>query len=461
MIEAPAQITLDQWDKIYEQLRSVGIEEPWYGGALGRHVDDGNKGIQRLRFDNSVASLNLWNFLLTEEERLHRARTSGKMLVGTMKDLGTLPVMIYAHPDLVAFYPDGAWWIPCLMQDNTGLLEIADRLGVGESFCPVRAMLGAFVSGDHFPIPDMLICSAGATCDDFSAIAQRVEGLGHPVLWWETPHRRHPEPGEISVDLPGGVCVSQGQLDYVKDELTRIVKAISDETGVQITDAMLSSGIVVVNQIRLILAEIREMVFTAPIAPLPALELLVAEMMALHYCSDRDEVMVVLTGLFETVKDRVYSGTGFLGVDAVRVFWINPVADLCVMNMLEECGGRICGTEYLFTHALDQIPTDIPPLQALAQMVMADPMVGSAQDRARRICKDLQKYGSEAVIISKIPGASHCALEGAVIKEEIRSLGNIPILEIEVPALCDSFQASLRTRLGALIETVRGNRVRI
>ena len=124
--------------------------------------------------------------------------------------------------------------------------------------------------------------------------------------------------------------------------------------------------------------------------PLPSLELLVAEMMAIHYCSDRDEVMFVLMGLLETVKYRVHRDIGYFGPDAVRVFWINPVADLRVMNMLEECGGRICGTEYLFTHALDQIPTDIPPLDALARMVLADPMVGLAQDRARRICKDIK-----------------------------------------------------------------------
>ena len=82
-----------------------------------------------------------------------------------------------------------------LDQAKTQSQQIADSLGVDESFCPVRAMLGAFVTGAHFPIPDLLTCSVGATCDDFSAIAQRPNGLGHPILWWEIPHRRAPEPG--------------------------------------------------------------------------------------------------------------------------------------------------------------------------------------------------------------------------------------------------------------------------
>ena len=139
----------------------------------------------------------------------------GKKLVGTMKDLGTVPVMAYSLPNLVAFYPDGAWWLPCMMEHSAGLLEIADSLGIDDSFCPVRAMLGAFVTGEHFPLPGLLTCSVGATCDDFSAIAQRLESLGYPILWWEIPHRRQPEPGEAAVELPGGFRAPAEQVDFV------------------------------------------------------------------------------------------------------------------------------------------------------------------------------------------------------------------------------------------------------
>jgi len=181
MNNGPRQITLEEWDERYEQLQRSGLCEASYGGALSRHVQDGDYRLLRLRYDNSPAALQLWNFLLTEEERLHQARAEGKKIVGTMKDLGTVPVMAYSLDNVVAFYPDGAWWIPCVMELSAGLLEIADSLGIDESFCPVRAMLGAFVTEAHFPIPDKLICSVGAICDDFSAIAQRLNGLGHPI----------------------------------------------------------------------------------------------------------------------------------------------------------------------------------------------------------------------------------------------------------------------------------------
>ena len=190
------RITLDEWDARYAELCGQGMVEPSYGGPLRRHVDDGgNTRLPRLRYDDSAAALRLWNFLLTEEDRLREARSQEKLLVGAMKDLGTVPVMAYSAANVVAFYPDGAWWIPCVMEMNAGLMSIASSLGLDETFCPVRAMVGAFVTQAHFPIPDILTCSVGATCDDFSAIAQRLEGLGHPILWWEIPRQAQARPG--------------------------------------------------------------------------------------------------------------------------------------------------------------------------------------------------------------------------------------------------------------------------
>ncbi len=129
------------------------------------------------------------------------------------------------------------------MELSDGLLKIADSLGIDESFCPVRAMLGAFVSGVHFPIPDMLICSVGATCDDFSAIAQRLNGLGHPIFWWEIPHRRYPEPDEVTIELPGGFSAPKCQVEFVTSELQRIKTALSEIAGEELYDEKLLAGI--------------------------------------------------------------------------------------------------------------------------------------------------------------------------------------------------------------------------
>jgi hypothetical protein len=455
----PQQITLEQWDGRYGQLKQQGLSEPWYGGPLSRHVyKENDYRLSNLRYDNSPAALRLWNFLLTEEQRLHEAKSRGKKIVGAMKDLGTVPVMAYAFDNLVAFYPDGAWWIPCITELNTGLLAIADSLGIDESFCPVRAMLGAFVSGEHFPIPDRLICSVGATCDDFSAIAQRLNSLGFPILWWEIPHRRQPEPDEPSVTLPGGFSAPKTQVEFVKSQIRRIKLVLEELACQKLDDNKLFLAIQKANIVRKCLAELRDIVFTAPLCPIPSLEMLIAEMLAIHFCSDQDEAIIVLKELLTEVKKRIQNGNGFGDTQAAKIFWVNPVADLWVMNLLEQCGGRICGTEYLFSHAIDMIPEDLPPDDAIAQMALADPMVGSATERAMRICNDIRRFGSEAVLISRIPGASHCALEGHIISEIVHKQLDIPVLEIEVPPIADSVCASLTNRIESLIEIITQRR---
>jgi hypothetical protein len=112
----------------------------------------------------------------------------------------------------------------------------------------------------------------------------------------------------------------------------------------------------------------------------------------------------------------------------------------------------------MFTHALDLIPENLPPLEALARTALADPMVGPASDRATRIARECRAGRAEAVVVSRIPGASHCAREGEVILEMVRRQLGIPGIELEIPPVCDAMRPSLSSRLQALIETARARR---
>jgi len=51
-------------------------------------------------------------------------------------------------------------------------------------------------------------------------------------------------------------------------------------------------------------------------------------------------------------------------------------------------------------------------------------------------------------------------MEGAVIGDVVRTRSGIPVVEIEAPPVTDSLQPTLRTRLEALIETVRERKKR-
>jgi benzoyl-CoA reductase/2-hydroxyglutaryl-CoA dehydratase subunit BcrC/BadD/HgdB len=460
MSDSPKRLTMEQLDRLCRRRQAAGVPMPAYAGPLERHVADGDRRLLKLLYDDSAAALRLWNFLLTEEDRLHAARAAGRKIVGTMKDLGTVPVMAYALPNLVAFYPDGAWWTPCVMELSEGLFGIAQSLGLGDAMCPVRAMAGAFVNRAHFPLPDLLTCSVGATCDDFSAIAQRLESLGYPILWWEMPSRRQPDPGEPAVTLPGGFRAPESQVALVRSELERVRAALSELAGSPLANEELAAGIREANRVRAILGDLRRLAYTADPCPMPALEMLIAEMLAIHFCSDRAESVAVLTELLDEVRRRADEHVGVLPAGAARLFWVNPVADLRVMNLLEDCGARLCGTEYLFCHALDAIPQDVPPMEALARMALADPMVGPSADRAARVVRDARALGAEGVVVSRIPGASHCALEGTVIGGIVRDELGLPVVELEVPPVADPLWPTLKTRLEALVETVLERRKR-
>ncbi len=452
----PRKISLTEWDARHAELTAAGLREPAYGGPLGRHVSHGHDfRLEQLRFDNSPAALRLWNFLLTENERLHQARAHGDKIVGTMKDLGTVPVMAYALPGVRAFYPDGAWWTPCLMECSDKLLQQAEALGFDASYCPVRAMLPAFLNGEHFPRPDLLICSTGAICDDFSAIAQRLEHLGHPILWWEIPRRRAPGINEPSCQLPGGLAAPQSQVDAVREELRRVGQSLADLAGVPLDDTRLAQGIRAANEARRLLDTLRRTVYLAPGTPLPALEMLVAEMLAIHFCSDYHESLAVFADLLAEAQSRTAQNQTLLEPDATRIYWVNPVADLRAMNLLEDLGGRICGSDFMFTHALDLIPEDLPPWEALARTALADPMIGPATDRAARIIRECREARAEGVVVARIPGASHCAREGEIIRECVRQQLGLPVIELEIPPVSDAMLPALGSRLQALIETAR------
>lgn len=112
----------------------------------------------------------------------------------------------------------------------------------------------------------------------------------------------------------------------------------------------------------------------------------------------------------------------------------------------------------MFTHALDGIPDDLPPLDALARTALADPMVGSTLERANRIVAECRAFRAEAVVVARIPGASHRAREGAIIRERVWQELGLPTIELEIPPVCDALVPRLTSGLQALVETVRAAR---
>ena len=452
------KISFKKWNRRHARLKSEGLKDAWYSGSLSCRYKQGDLGLDRLAFDDSPAALRLWNFVLSENERLEAHRKQKKKIIGALKDMGTVPVIVYCFSDMVAFYPDGTWWTPCFMKNSDGLLRAAEKAGFGESYCPVRAMLGAFITRDQFPIPDALVCSTGAVCDDLSAIAQYLSANGHDIYWWDVPYRRELREGESFVSGLSGEKIPEEMVAYVRKGLSGVVAYLETKSDDSLTAQMLQGGISRANRIRGRIREILSAIWCADVCVMPALETMMIEVLAIHYCSDMDETEVVLDDIADTVKHRVKQGVNVLKGNPVRIFWVNPVADLSVLNLIEDCGGRVCGSDYMFRHAVEFIDETLDPLTALAIAALSDPMVGSVRSRAELICDVIMSRAIEALVIARIPGASHCAAESEAISRIVKERYGIPVVTVEVSPMTDSIRETLVTRFRALVETAEGRR---
>lgn len=441
------------FDACHDLWQREGKIPPNVNWKLSQFYETGDRRLGMLRYHISPASLFLWNMLMSEETRLHDARKNGRIIVGAMKDLGTIPVLMSAFENTTTFYPDGAWWLPCFKQRETNLLDRAAELGVGEGICPVRTMLAAFEDGYNWPIPDLLFSSVGAICDDFSAVVQRLHELGHTVHFWEIPHGRLAEAGENVYVNAQGKRIPWRYIELVAEEFQTIVQITETATHEKMNDAKLATAIREANHIRSLIHTLRMRVYASETPLFPALEMMVMEMFALHFCSDR----IMCRAMLEQMVSELLDETQVLPVANSKrapIFWVNPTADLYAMTLLEDCGARLAGTEFMFMHALDLIPEDLPPLQALAVAALSDLMTQTMDARAERILQDVQRFGARGIVVSRIPGASHCAFESKRIRDYIQQRTSIPLVDLEIESVCGGTSETLRTRLEALVESI-------
>ncbi len=421
----------------------------------------GDALLRRLKFDSSLSALRLWAFIFSEKDRLFLAKEKGWKIFAAMKDLGPVPVLSYAVPESLTFYADELWWAPCFAEEPH-LLDEASKLGAGEDLCYVRAALGAMVTLDYFPKPDLCIAGAGACCDDFSAVMQLIESLGYPTHWWEMAARFEPSThltSEKYLHTPYGKSLYQeSALTFVTGQLKGVMRRLEEISGKKITESMLEKSRERFNNIRQRIAMLRDIVYSAKNPPLPGLEMMLAEFIAIHACSEPDESIYVLDDLIQTVKQRLEQCVSPLSPDPVRIFWATPPTDAALVTLLEDLGGCIAGTEYMISHSFYPLATDKAVIASVAENCMDDPMIGSASFRARRIIEGARKYSAEGIIISGISGASHCPFdEGAIISEVSKEL-NIPVLSFDVPYSPGRLSEQIVGRMEGFMELLRQRR---
>lgn len=457
----PKKIGLKEWSQQFRTLDDALIKRYTYyhNNEWGTYLSPpatfmvyGTRELRRLKFDNSLAALRLWGFTLNESERLFRARQSGKHVIATMGDLGTVPVIVMAFPDCIPFYPDCTWWTP-FFNESTVLLDMASELGTPEASCFVRSTLAAFRKMAYFPKPELLFASTGASCDDYSCIMQMVEDLGFDLTWLEIPYRRSHKDYHVNDDYKTtnqGYEYPERFEAYLVKEYKRVWEKMESLTGTGNLE-LLKQSIRKTNKLRRLVNNIRGLTHKADIAPFPGLEMMVIEFGNLYGYADVDEWLDILEMVYETINRRVEKRVGVLDISAIPVAWVTPTADPLLLNIVEDLGGRVVATEYVINQALAEIEEDIDPFHALARSFFNASLIGSTEERLRRIIKDVETGNIAGVIITNMLGCSHCAMETRLIEEKLKA---VPVLAIDVPAPL-GITEQLKTRIAAFMETLR------
>ncbi len=467
----PARIGCTEWHNLFGNIPDEFIDHYRYYRHCGKNEWNtylyppttfliyGSRYLRKLKFDNSLASLRLWGFMMNESERLFRAKQSGMKIIANMGDLGAIPPLIFSFKDTIPFYPDCYWWTPFL-NESTVLFEEAERLGIGEDCCFVRAALGAYSKLAYFPEPDLGIVATGASCNDMNSVMQSINRLDFNMHWFEIPHRR--DPGIYDSDLKNNER-DLHRMDYqphlktfVIEEMHNLISRLEEVTGQKYEPDALVGTIKKINKLRGLVYEIRDIAFSAVLCPIPALELMNLEFITLSAYSDLDEAIDIAQHLKDTVRERVKNGKGISDNDAARVIWITPPADPILLNYLEDLGGRLVGTEFVINQSLRLLDSNPDPLVSLSDGLLNASLIGTTRSRTKLILRQIEKYDAEGIIISNIFASSHCSFETTLIKEFIRENYNIPILSFDVVAPGKKIQQSqILNRMTAFIETIK------
>ena len=454
----PRQIDFRQWHHHFKQIPDQDVENTRYF----RHLSDaewsqylfppsthnlyGNRLLRKLKFDNSPASLRLWGYVLSEGERIYRARQAGMKVAAVMGDLGAVPPLIYSFENVTVFYPDCLWWTPFMMESKV-LFDEAAEFGLGEDCCFVRASLGAFAKKAYFLRPDFSVAAVGATCDDMAAVISEAEFLGNEIHYFELPHRH--DDGSDTAALK----------KMLVRQYRSLCKKIEKNFAQKFSETRFFDTIARVNEARSLIAETKNILARAPLNPMGAVEMMNVEFSTLSYYGDLDECLLCLRDIRDEMKSRLEQGRGYPGQN-LRLVWITPPADPLLMNYAEDLGGRIVGSEYLINQTTPLFGTDGDPFEILAEAHLSASLIGSSDFRVKLTLEELERTGAHGVVISGIFGSSHCPYETIPIMDALRER-NIPVLAFDVVAPGKKkLQSQILNRMQAFMESLRARQRR-
>lgn len=469
--DPPAKkISIAEWHELYKQIPDEILEEYRYFRNDGDFTYmctpaicpiGGARSMRKIKYDNALASLRMQNFMMYSAERHFRARQMGKKVFATIQDFGALAPIIMSSKNAIVFDACVNTMIP-YSSESKELLNLAEKYGLNENYCVIRAMLPAVLRRAYTPTPDMCFAPMGAVCDDGSAIYQLLDWLGYKCTWFEIPVGKEPKDWykreRFRKTYDGYAEYQEYALEFLTQQFRIVKEKVEEITGELISDEDLRSTIKRINRGRELVAKIRDLVYEAKKSPLPASETMAVDFASMNFSNDYDECMRVLEHVYETVRERVERNEGILPEEAPRVLWTFPPLDARIFDLMEDMGIRIISGGYFNQHLRCKIREDGDPLEAMADNYLNAPPIASSEYKARVTIETIRKYEADGVVFTGIFGSSHCPVDSRIISQEVKEALSIPTLSLDCSFPGDEPWGQTRTRYETFVEILKSRR---
>jgi benzoyl-CoA reductase/2-hydroxyglutaryl-CoA dehydratase subunit BcrC/BadD/HgdB len=313
-------------------------------------------------------------------------------------------------------------------------IETSEHAGFGGDTCGYhRSVMGAAFR-DIMPVPDFLI---GTSCPCSGGLSI-MENLA-----------RHFKKDMFVLDIPQEE--SERSVHYLAGQIERMVKFVSDHTGVPLDEDRLKNAIHLTNQARELMLDLYGY---AQHIPSPANGRLMANLGIVLPLLLGTEAAVEICRIYrDTLAGRIDEQIGTAN-EKLRILWIqnriqfkNPIVD-----MMEKEYGAVIVSDELNAVTWDPIDPDNPYI-GMARRAISIPFNGPIKKRIKHLQKLAHDYKIDGAVNPCNWGCRQGAGARGLIAEGLKEIG-VPVLNLEVDCV-DSrnfAEGQLRTRVEAFIE---------
>jgi benzoyl-CoA reductase/2-hydroxyglutaryl-CoA dehydratase subunit BcrC/BadD/HgdB len=411
-------------------------------------------------------------------EGLKKAREGVQKQPGLMRSSVGYLDMVSTYVDRIATaHDEGKWVATHGTQQPLEILEAMDVRGVFNEFWGVVSNI---VNMDS--VPEALSVSASTgTPGEVCSFFRNMDGLMHAGKWpksdmflyatsccdnvksFHTLGRRY---GVPSFGLERSYFpYTTHAMEHWKNEYKRLIAFLEERTGRKMDYDRLKETVRLSYRLTELHIEIDKLVATVPCPLSP--ECYSGTLLAIRLLPGTQQGVDYLTELRDELKERVDKGVGAVENERFRVMWsaFTPFFDPTLMNLMQDKYGAVNVCDMLSHWRGDPKwmldPDD--PLGNLAYRTVLAPgncQYSNGVDVAANLSDKARRFKVDAAIFNNNWGCKTGAAYGAIIKDELMRLVQVPTLTLHCDVIDHTFisRADVESQMDSFFEMIEGSR---